>query len=633
MDRDAYRQKLETFLPRVAMPGQYIGGEWNSVRKPPEAVRLRVALAFPDAYTVGMSHHGLRILYEILNGIEGVAAERVFAPLPDMEAELRARGLPLATLESMTPLSECDVVGFSLQHELCAVNLLTLLDLGGIPLHAEDRGPSAPLVIAGGPGAFNPEPLARFLDLALLGDGEEALPEMIAHLQSLDRASLDREALLASIAAHCPGWYAPALYVAGEGGRAAPRLQGIPPLVARRVVRDLDRAPHPRAPVVPVVETAHERVTLEIMRGCPNGCRFCQAGMVARPHRERSVETLLGIARDCYAATGYDEIGLLSLSTSDYSRFAELVEGLDQAFAPLGVSLSLPSLRVGTRLSGIPARVSSVRRGSFTIAPEAATERLRAAINKAVSDADLLDGARAAYRAGWRTVKLYFMIGLPTETEEDVRAIPELAMRVARLRGRKGASAVTLSVSNFVPKPGTPFQWAALEDPGRLTEKQAWIAAGLDRKLVSYKAHEVRLSLLEAALARGARPLGAVVEEAWRRGERLSAWSEHGRPELWEAAFAACGIDPRAVACRVIPEDEALPWSHLSCGVSEAFLRGERRRSLDGLRTPPCTEAKENCAGCGVEGCAGGKSPPPEAPSEEAGKAGGAPGEEAGEGP
>ncbi len=608
MTPDAIAAALERILPHVTTPIQYAGHEWNAVVPAGDAVACRVALAFPDAYAVGMSHHGLRILYELLNDLDGVVAERCFAPLPDMEARLRAEGIPLHTLESFTPLSACDLVGFSLQYELAAANLLTMLDLGGIPLLARDRTAAHPLILAGGSGGFNPEPLSDFLDLVLVGEGEEALPELVAAWRAADARALPREALLRRLVAACPGWYAPALYDEQDGVRT-PRVDEAPATVRRRLVADLDAAPHPVRPVVPTAETAHERVTVEIMRGCPNGCRFCQAGMIHRPRRVRSVETVCRLAHEGLANTGYDEIGLLSLSTGDHPDFGALVTALDDAFAPQRVSLSLPSLRVDAALRGIPSRVRSVRKGGFTSAPEAGAERLRAVINKAVSDADLLAGAEAAFQAGWRTVKLYFMIGLPTETDEDVDAIAALANRVAALRrGKKGGRAVTLSVSNFVPKPWTPFQWHGMDAPDVLRQKQQRIADAVDSRRIAFHGHDVETSILEGALARGDRRLGAVVLAAWRAGARLCAWTEHFRPDLWRAAFADAGRDPAAEACRARTPGGPLPWGHLDGGVAEAFLLREREKALAAERTAPCAPGR--CPGCGVPQCPDRTAPP-----------------------
>jgi radical SAM family uncharacterized protein len=463
-------------LPGVETPGQYIDRETNAVAKP-GPVACRVALVFPDAYSVGMSHLGLKLLYELLNAREDVAAERVFAPQPDMERELRARGLPLWGLETFTPLARFDVVGFSLQYELTYTNVLNILDLAGLPVRSAQRGEDHPLVIAGGPGAYNPEPLADFVDLFLIGEAEEALPELLGVLADAKRSRAGRRETLRECARRVRGAYVPALYrvdYAPDGRVAAvePIEPGVPELVERRIVADLEAAPHPLRPVVPLVETVHDRLTVEIMRGCAHGCRFCQAGTTYRPRRWRSVKRLAEIIDQGLAATGYDEVGLLSLSSSDYPQLLELVNAINARHAKSGVSVSLPSLRISDRLAELPALVSSVRKSAMTVAPEAATERLRAVINKPVSNDELFRGLTAAFHAGWNAVKLYFMIGLPTETDADAGAIAELAARVAEL-GRREAprfGRITASVSNFVPKPGTPFQWepmlGAAELPG-----------------------------------------------------------------------------------------------------------------------------------------------------------------------
>ena len=596
-------EQYAPFLLKVQTPGQYVGGEWNSTVK--ADADCRVALAFPDAYAVGMSYHGFRIFYELFNALDGIAAERVFCPFPDMEAQLRARSEVLRTLETGTPLSACTVLAFTLQYEMCLTNILTMLDLGGVPLHAADRTTAHPLVVAGGAGSYNPEPFADFVDLFLVGEGEEAMPEMLAILRECRRAGMSRPDTIRAIVTGSAGWYAPALYrLEDHGGWAVPvpADAAAPERITRRFIADFGTAFQPVKPVVPVVETVHERIVLEIMRGCPNGCRFCQAGMITRPRRHRSVDALLDAARATYAATGYDEIGLLSLSTSDYPCFAELIERFDTEFAPKGVSLSLPSLRVDTQLRDIPERITSVRKGGMTIAPEAGTDRLRTVINKWVTNEDLLSGAQAAYEAGWRTIKLYFMIGLPTETDEDVRAIADLSREVAFRRKKKAdGQAVTLSVSNFVPKPQTPFQWYGMDTLQALADKQALLRGAVDRRRVSYKAHELERSLLEAVFARGDRRMGAIALDAWRRGARLDAWDEHFRMEPWAAAFAAANRTMEEVACKTFPDDAQLPWSHIDGGAAPAFLAAERDRARRGEKTAPC--APGQCAGCGVPGC------------------------------
>lgn len=605
-------------LSTVRGPGQYVGGEPNQVVKPEAAFRM--AFAFADVYAVGMSYHGMRILYDIGNGLDGIAVERVFAPFPDMEEALRADGRRLSTLETGTPLNQCQAVGFSLGYELAATSVLTILDLGGIPLTRFERARTGgPLVMAGGGAVINPEPFSDFVDLFMIGEGEEAFPEILELAAGFQPFTPERRAAFLRAAARIEGVYVPELYdtaeladgtvvVAGPRGDA----EGVPFPVRRRTVDDFDAAHQPTRPVVPIHEAVHERAVLEIMRGCPNGCRFCQAGFVNRPLRERSPEKLFAAAKESVAATGYDEIGLLSLSTSNYSRFDELVQHLDEEFAPCGVSLSLPSLRVDHALSGIPSRFKSVRKSGLTVAPEAGSDRLRAVINKDVKNSDLLAAAEEAFRQNWRQIKLYFMVGLPTETEEDVLAIAELAHQAARMRrhGPKGRPAIHLSVSNFVPKPGTPFQWFGAAGVETWTRRQALLGAKVNRRLAVYKGHDAETSILEAAFSRGDRRLGEVILNAWRLGARLDAWTEHFRPDLWRRAFAECGIDLDRYAERDIDPEAQLAWDHVDCGVRKDFLKRELARALAVDPTLAC--GKGACAGCGVSGCGfiGGGDPP-----------------------
>ncbi len=609
--RDEQLSRLAPALAVVAGPGQYVGGEHNAVFKPD--ARLRIALAFPDVYSVGMSHLGLRILYEIANAMPDVAAERVFAPFPDMEQALREKGLRLTTLESSTPLAECGMVGFSLSYELAATSVLTMLDLGGIPLTRFEReNTAAPIIVAGGQATANPEPLSDFIDVFSIGEGEESLPELLTVvLEHGPVTAENRHDLLRKIAARVPGSYVPALYdtktlADGSVVVVRPTDADIPYPIPRRYVRDFDAAPQAVRPVVPIHETVHERAVIEVMRGCPNGCRFCQAGYNTRPLRERSPLTLVRAARECLAATGYDEVGLLSLSTSNHSRFDELITNLDRELAPEGISLSLPSLRVDDALSGIPSRVSSVRKSGLTVAPEAGSERLRAVINKDVKNSDLLDAAEEAFRRNWRQIKLYFMIGLPTETEEDVLAIASLAESVADKRprgmGTGGRPAVHLSVSNFVPKAFTAFQWKGAARPEVLAERQRRIQEAVNRRRVAFHGHDTNTSLLEAVFSRGDRRLGEVVLDAWRNGARLDAWSEHFRPDLWQKAFDIAGLDPVALACRDIDIEAELPWDHIDNGVTKAFLLHEYERALKAEPTPACSPA--HCAACGMPDCA-----------------------------
>lgn len=601
-------RKLESILSRVQTPGQYVGGELNAVRKPLHDLSLRVALAFTDVYSVGMSYHGLHVLYELVNRCPTWYAERVFAPFPDMEAALRDAGLPLGTLETWTPLSQMDAIGFSVPYELGGTSLLTILDLGGVPADASGRGVGMPFVIAGGHATFNPEPLSDFVDLFVIGEGEEALPEVLARLEAHGgRLAEDRTSVLRDIASNVSGVYVPCLYdlKTTAVGVVLPGVSASsPPLpVKRRIFRNFANTSPPTAPVVPTVETVHERVVLEVMRGCPNGCRFCQAGFVCRPVRSRPVGELLAAAETCYRNTGYDEIGLLSLSTSNYPGFDGLVSALDREFSPRKVSLSLPSLRVDHALSGIPERFKTVRRGGFTIAPEAGSDALRARINKDVTNDNLLAAAEEAYKQGWQTIKLYFMVGLPGETDEDVAAIADLANRVARLRrkGSKKKHAVNLSLSNFVPKPHTPLQWEPMASRDELRRKQRIVGDAVDRRRVSFKAHDVETSFLEAAFSRGDRRLGAVLLRAWRNGARLDAWGDYFRPAIWKAAFEEEGVSPAFYAERGRELREDLPWRAVDSGISDRFLRSERARMAEARPTPMCSE--RHCAGCGVEAC------------------------------
>lgn len=603
--------KLAPVLSRVSGPGQYVGGEHNQVCKPD--AKLRLALAFPDAYAVGMSHHGLRILYDIANALPEVSAERVFAPFPDMEEALRKEGLRLSTLETSTPLERCQVVGFSLSYELAATSVLTILDLGGIALTRREReNTDAPIVIAGGAAVMNPEPMSDFIDVFVIGEAEEALPELLSIVrEALPLRGGDRTEVLARIAKHVSGAYVPQFYerpvnADGSLGMPRPTRGDIPARIRRRIVHDFNGAHQVTRPVVPIHETVHERAVLEIMRGCPNGCRFCQAGYATRPQREREPGSLLEAARAGLSNTGYDEVGLLSLSTSNYSRFDALIEILDGECAPRGVSLSLPSLRVDHALTGIPSRVSSVRKSGLTVAPEAGSDRLRAVINKDVKNDDLLSAAEEAFRRGWRQMKLYFMVGLPTEEEEDVLAIARLSEAAARTRGRPqkgggGRPAIHLSVSNFIPKVFTAFQWCGAAHPDVWSARQRLVAENVNRRMVAYHGHDVGTSLLEAVMSRGDARLGGVILSAWRGGARLDGWTEHFRPGVWGEAFRGCGLDAVGIATRGLEVGGELGWGHVDVGFVDGFLEGEYWRGMGGGMTGMCGEG--SCAGCGVEGC------------------------------
>ncbi len=592
---------LQKILPRVTMPGQYVGSEVNAIIK--ENAKYNFALCFADTYEIGMSNHGLRILYEIINSRSDWSCERAFSPLPDMEAELRKASYPLYTLETGRPLRDNDFISFSLQYELGIGTVFTMLDLAGIPLLRSDRKDGDPLIIAGGHATFNPEPFSDFFDLFFIGEGEEGIIEILELYE--DSAGLNRQDMIRKLACKIPGLYAPALYdteeVAGFTVVKPPVQSDIPYPITRRIVQDFDSAPMPVKPVVPLVETVHERVVLEIMRGCPNGCRFCQAGNICRPVREREVATLQKTAKECYCNTGYDEIGLMSLSTSDYTHFDDLVEKLDSDYAQLGVSLSLPSLRVNHALSDIPERFKTVRRSGLTLAPEAGTDRLRRAINKDVTDEDLLQSCEEAFRQGWKTIKLYFMVGLPTETDEDVIGIASLATKVAKLRRGGRGAACTVSVSNFIPKPFTPFQWEGMVGREELSRRHRLIAANLHHRHADLKYHNVDGSYLEGIFSRGDRRIGAVALRAWEKGARLEAWTEYFNPSLWEEALNELKISGEAYACSERALDSKLPWSHIDSGLSDDFFKRERQKSRTGEPTPRCNF--DSCAGCGQQGC------------------------------
>lgn len=596
---------IEPLLARVQKPARYAGEEWNAVRKDWNKVGVRVAFAFPDVYEVGMSYLGLQILYHLVNSREDALMERVFAPWVDMEGEMRRRGVPLFTLESRRPVRDFDLLAFTLQYELTFTNVLNMLDLAGLPLRAAERGPEHPLVVAGGPCAFNPEPLADFIDLFVIGEGEEVLGELLDLYLEMGGRRCDRQLFLRR-AASLPGVYVPSLYrvLYKEDGtvlRVEPR-GGVPPRVLKRVVRRFDGAPFPTRPVVPYLGVVHDRGMLEIQRGCTRGCRFCQAGMIYRPVRERKPDTLLQQAAALLKHTGYEEISLVSLSTADYSRIKELVRSLLDSFAGLGVSVSLPSLRADAFSVELAREVQRVRRSTLTFAPEAGTQRLRDVINKGVTEEDLLEAAGAAFKAGWTAVKLYFMIGLPTETDEDLEGIAALSRRVLARARELGVPPnrlrVTVSVSSFVPKSHTPFQWEPQVERGELVRRQGYLRRRLRERGLEFRWHGAEASFLEAALARGDRRLGRALEEAWRLGCRFDGWTECFDFARWQEAFARAGLDPAFYAYRRYRYEDVLPWDHIDAGVSREYLIREHKKALAGLTTPDCREGR--CAGCGL---------------------------------
>ncbi|OPX87925.1 MAG: Radical SAM superfamily protein [Pelotomaculum sp. PtaB.Bin104] len=597
---------LDQILPQVQKPARYTGGEWNAVRKDWSKVELKVAFAFPDVYEVGMSHLGLQILYSIVNTRKDTLMERVFAPWPDMEEKLREYNLSLFTLESCRPIRDFDVIAFTLQYELSYTNILNMLELAGLPLHSSLRGEEYPLVIAGGPCAFNPEPLASFIDLFVIGEGEEAIGDFLEVCRSARARNLSKPDLLLELA-QVPGIYVPALYRVeylddGAIAKIETAVAGIPNRVHKRVVRDLDLAPYPTKPIVPSTEIVHDRMMIEVLRGCTRGCRFCQAGVIYRPVREKKPETVRGLAKELVKSTGYDEISLTSLSSSDYTPVRSVIKSLMEDHAGRGVGVSLPSLRVDNFSVQLAKEVQKVRRSGLTFAPEAGTQRLRDVINKGVTEEDLMSTATVAFQEGWQAIKLYFMIGLPTETTEDLDGIVYLARGVLA-RGKRagvprGRLRVTVSVSSFVPKAHTPFQWEPQAPMAELKEKQAYLAARLRERGIVLNYHDPGTSFIEAVFARGDRRLDAVLEKARSLGCKFDGWSEHFSLDRWLEAFRQAGLDPAWYANRRYDYESRLPWDHISAGVSKRFLAQEHRRALDGVVTDDCRTGL--CTGCGL---------------------------------
>lgn len=597
----------ERILREVEKPGRYTGGEWNSVVKDWDFTPTKVALAYPDTYEIGMSNLGLMILYDILNRQDDILCERVYAPWLDMEERLRGAGVPLCSLETRHALTEFDIVGISLPYELNYTNALTILSLGGMSPLAAERRPEDPLVIAGGSGAYNPEPMAAFFDLFVIGEGEEVLLELVRLY-----AQWKREAAGASArppkadflrrATRIGGIYVPSLYEAeydagGRLKRTVPIVPDAPPRVVKRVVPTLP--PPPTRLIVPYIQTVHDRAMLEIQRGCTQGCRFCQAGTIYRPVRERTVEEVLRAADEMLLATGHEEISLVSLSSSDHSRIEEMVRALAERCGPLGISISLPSLRADAFSVHLAEMVQTTRKTGLTFAPEAGSQRLRDAINKKVSEDDLLRTAEAAFGTGWNRIKLYFMVGQPTETDEDVESIVDLVKKVVAVgrRHRGGRAEVSVSVATFVPKPHTPFQWEALVDDETLRRRLDILQRGLRAKGVRFSWHDPGTTLLEAALSRGDRRVGEVIYRAWQLGARFDAWGDAYRPDAWEAAWREADLSPEFYGRRPRDRDEALPWDHIDIGVRKEFLWRERERCRAAVPTPDC---REGCVGCGV---------------------------------
>ena len=572
----------QEFLPFVRRPSRYIGGEINQIKKDLSNCDLTVALCFPDTYEVGMSHTGLAIVYDVLNKMDLVAAERVFAPWLDAEQILRQKNIPLFSLESKAALNSFDVIGFSLTSELCYTNVLNMLDLAGLSVRCKDRNETDPLVIAGGGMTNCCEPMAEFIDLFVLGEAEEAVVELAKLIIRLKKERCEKKDILLAAAKKFDWAYVPSLYkFEYEGDKIksfAPLYSDLPTQFKNAVVDDLDSAPVPLRPIVPFAEAVQERISIEIMRGCPGRCRFCQASFCRRPIRYRSIEKIVEIAKACYHATGFDTVSLLSLSTADYPDLEKLIEQLHNYFADKYVGLSLPSLRVDKHLQLLPKLVASVRKSGLTIAVEAATERLRQIINKPIKDEDLFAAVSAAYQAGWQKLKLYFMTGLPGETGDDVKQIVHLADKLAKLRrevdGR--TASVNITVSWLVPKPHTPFGWLG-QRPRDYFEQAKWLILDEKKKLgakfLQFKFHDIEQSVLESAIGRGDRRLADIIEYAWRNGARFDLWSESFKPEIWQEAFQKFGTNLDTAAQRQFSTDDVLPWEHLGGPEKDYLLK------------------------------------------------------------
>mgnify|MGYP002701799274 CR=1 FL=1 len=601
----------------VEKPARYIGGEVNAVMKDRERADIRFAMCFPDVYEIGMSHLGIQILYDMLNQREDVWCERVYSPWPDMDRVLREQKIPLFALESQDPVKEFDFLGITIQYEMCYTNILQILDLSQIPLEAKERTKEHPFVIGGGPCAYNPEPLAEFFDLFYIGEGETQYYRLLDLYKEWKKSGAPREQFLRQ-AAQVPGIYAPSLYEVSyhEDGTIAsmrPNCPEAPEKVTKQVVSDLSDTFYPKKPVVPYLKATQDRVVLEIQRGCIRGCRFCQAGMLYRPTRERDLEMLKEMAEEMLKYTGYEEISLSSLSSSDYSKLGELVNFLIEACGPGKINISLPSLRIDAFSLDVMGKVQDVKKSSLTFAPEAGTQRLRDVINKGLTEEMILNGAGQAFEGGWSRVKLYFMLGLPTETEEDMKGIAQLAEKIAERyyevprERRSGKCQIVASTSFFVPKPFTPFQWARMCTKEEFLHR-AWVVnheikEQKNRKSIKYNWHEADVTVLEGILARGDRRIGPAIRRAYEKGCLFDSWSEWFKNDLWLEAFAECGVDMDFYTTRARALDEIFPWDFIEIGVSRAFLEREWKRAQEGVVTANC---RQSCSGCGAAVFGGG---------------------------
>lgn len=601
----------DEILLEIEKPARYIGNEINSVMKDKEKVDIRFAMCFPDVYEIGMSHLGIQILYDMFNRRKDTWCERVYSPWSDLDAIMRKENIPLFALESQDNIKDFDFLGITIQYEMCYTNILQILDLSQIPLHASERSEDDPIVMGGGPCAYNPEPLAKFFDIFYIGEGETVFDKLLDEYKIWKKSGKSRKEFLEK-AAEIPGLYVPAFYDAeyNEDGTLAafyPNNKHAKETIDKQVVMDFDNVCYPKEPVVPFIKATQDRVTLEIQRGCIRGCRFCQAGMIYRPTREKNVAFLKETAKEMLESTGHEEISLSSLSSSDYSKLPELIDFLIEECSERNVNISLPSLRIDAFSLDVMSKVQDIKKSSLTFAPEAGTQRMRNVINKGLTQEDILNGSFKAFQGGWSRVKLYFMLGLPTETEEDMKGIAHLAEEVAKKYyeipkdQRHGRCQIVVSTSFFVPKPFTPFQWASMCKKEEYLERakivKSEIRAQLNQKSIKYNYHEADVTVLEGILARGDRKVADVLELAYRKGALFDAWSEYFRYDLWMEAFEELNIDPEFYTLRQRPLDELLPWDFINAGVTKKFLQKEWKTAMEETVTPNC---RMKCSGCGA---------------------------------